>query len=72
MLDHEKITLNEEELAGVNGGVRATAATAGTNSQDKSYATKEHKCPHCERTTVFKVYSGGRGVCTVCGRSTMV
>ncbi len=66
MTDDIKNVLAEEELEKVSGGVIASAKERGTNSQDKSNAYEKHKCSTCKRITVFKMYSGGRGVCTEC------
>ena len=62
MLGHDKIRLDENELTDINGGAGAN----GTNSQDKSNAYETHMCPHCNKKTTFKMYSGGRGICVVC------
>ena len=67
MTDDIKNVLTEEDLKAVNGGVIASAGKNGTNSQDKSDAYEKHECSFCKRTTVFKMYSGLRGVCTECG-----
>ncbi len=66
MTDEIKNTLTEEELDRVNGGVVASAGSGDTNSQDKTYAYEKHDCIYCNRKTIFKMYSGGRGVCTEC------
>ena len=59
--------LSLEELEKVNGGFIASANNSVTNSQDKSEAYEKHMCNgKCKRKTVFKMYSGGRGVCTEC------
>ncbi len=70
MIEDKNNALNEAELEKVSGGVIASANQGGTNSQDKSDAYEKHKCNgKCKRTTVFKMYSGTRGVCTECGWS---
>ena len=66
MTDNIKNALSEEELEKVNGGTVASAHMGETNSQDKSYAYEKHDCAHCRRKTVFRMYSGTRGVCTEC------
>ena len=67
MTDDIKNILTEEELDNVSGGTIASAGGGGTNSQDKSEAYEKHMCNgKCKRITVFRMYSGGRGVCTEC------
>lgn len=66
MNEEMKNMLNEDELTQVNGGVVASAQRSGTNSQDKSNAYEEHYCSCCQKKMVFRMYSGGRGVCTKC------
>ncbi len=58
--------LNEEDLQGVSGGLKASAGGGGTNSQDKGNATEKHFCTKCNKDQVFIVYSGARSVCSVC------
>lgn len=47
--------LNENDLDVVTGGL-------GVNVQQIS-----KECPVCSKITKFNIYSGGRGICTVCG-----
>ncbi len=69
MTQKEINRMNEEELAGVSGGVkiRAAAVTGTTNSQDKGEAFERHFCIKCNEDRQFRVFSGGRPVCMVCG-----
>ncbi len=69
MNDEMNNMLNEDELTQVNGGVIARGSSNETNSQDKSEAYEEHQCSHCNKKTIFRMYSGCRGVCTVCNNS---
>ena len=66
MKDDQK--LNLDQLNAVTGGTMASNHKSGTNSQDKTESFEKHECKgKCKRKTVFKMFSGGRGVCTECG-----
>lgn len=66
MTDDQK--LNPEQLDDVAGGTFMAADGQGTHSQDKTEFYEMHNCKgKCKRKTVFKMYSGCRGVCTECG-----
>ena len=55
--------LEDEALSGVNGGV-VIQKRANANAGDD---TKLLDCPACDKQTVFKLYTGGRAICTICG-----
>ncbi len=67
MNENIKNTVTEEELEGISGGVVASAHSGETNSQGMTWSYEKHKCSKCNDFTVFKMYLGGRGVCTKCG-----
>lgn len=63
-----RVDLSLDELDMVTGGVIPSAHKSGTNSQDKSESFEKHECKgKCKKKIEFRMYSGGRGVCTVCG-----
>ena len=56
--------LTDEEIGNVSGGMQLQG--------DKDVRTTTAYCPTCGKKTTFKVYSGARGVCTVCGQMTTI
>ena len=61
-MEEKKIQqLNTDQMDKITGG-------KFLSSQDKSESFEKHECKgKCNRKTVFKMYSGGRGVCSECG-----
>ena len=56
--------LEDGALSGVNGGVVIQKKGTGNAVPGD---TKKKECPVCDKETVFRLFTGGRAVCTICG-----
>ena len=62
-----KMKLEDEALSGVNGGVVIKAQGNSNTDDNTGFTTTERDCPVCKTKKTFKVYTGGRAVCSKCG-----
>ncbi len=59
--------LTDDGLESVSGGITRTPANT-MNTQPK----KTEYCPKCETERTFYLYSGGRAICSTCGKEIMM
>jgi uncharacterized protein (DUF983 family) len=65
-MDEKIMSINENELEKVTGG------SSRKNSVNNVERTVSAKCPICDKTTTFIVFSGTRGKCKECGNISQI
>ncbi|MBQ6587396.1 MAG: hypothetical protein IJI01_01805 [Butyrivibrio sp.] len=68
-MDEKIMSIDENELENVTGGNARGRGSTASNTEEK---TAQAKCPFCNKTTTFIVYSGTRGKCKECGNMSQI